>query len=124
MDKEGIHFCKECHNLTFLHLNEEDKLIHACKICGKTELFNETNNCIHTSTFQNYDISLTINQNKYITHDKTLPIIQSNPNLKCPNSDCDPNQRKEPTVFKYIKYNSEDMKYIYICQECGQKWTN
>ena len=29
MDKESIHFCRQCHNMTFIHLNEDDKLIHA-----------------------------------------------------------------------------------------------
>ena len=121
---EGIHFCKECHNLTYIHLDEDDKLIYACKICGKTEEFISDNNCIHTSNFKDYDVSLTINQNKYITHDKTLPTIKSNHNLRCPNKECNTNQGKEECDFKYIKYNSDDMKYIYICTICGQKWTN
>jgi len=119
MDKEGIHFCKECYNLTYLQLDEVDSLIHACKICDKTEPFTGKNNCIYSVDYEKLDRGEIINQNKYITHDKTLPCIQNNPNITCPNKECD-----EGNSFKYIKYNSEDMKYVYICEKCGQKWSN
>jgi DNA-directed RNA polymerase subunit M/transcription elongation factor TFIIS len=124
MDKESIHFCGQCYNMTFIHLDEDDKLIHACKICGEIEEFKEGNHCIYSSNFKNFDVSLIINENKYITHDKTLPSIQNNTNMKCPNNDCQTNTEKISTSFKYIKYNEDDMKYIYICETCGQKWNN
>ncbi len=124
MDKDSIHFCKQCHNMTFIHLDDDDKLIHACKICGETEEFKGENNCIYSSNFNDFDVSLIINQNKYITHDNTLPTIQGNVNMKCPNTDCTTNTKDVKTSFKYIKYNEDDMKYIYICETCGQKWNN
>jgi len=118
MDNDGIHFCTECYNLTFLHLDEEDKLIHACKTCQKTESFSG-NNCIYSVDYEKIDKSQLMNTNKYITHDKTLPSIKDNPNIKCPNKECN-----DRSSFKYIKYNTEDMNYMYICEKCGQKWTN
>ena len=118
MEGDGIHFCKECYNLTYLHLDEDEKLIHACKICEKTEPFTGTNFCIYSVDYVNLDKGEIINTNKYITHDKTLPSIKDNPNIRCPNKDCN-----SPS-FKYIKYDSGDMKYIYICEGCGQKWSN
>ena len=51
-------------------------------------------------------------------------LIKDNPNLKCPNSECDCNKKNTESSFKYIQYNADDMKYIYICNVCGQKWNN
>ena len=37
MDLE-INFCDDCQNLTFLHTNENQKLVHYCKLCeNKTD---------------------------------------------------------------------------------------
>lgn len=124
MEAGSIHFCKECHNMTYIHLNEEDELIHACKICSTTEKFQETIHCIHSTEYTDFDISSIINSNKYVTHDITLPVIEDNPNLKCPNPECECNTKNSKTSFKYIQYNTSDMKYIYICNTCGQKWNN
>ena len=27
-------------------------------------------------------------------------------------------------IITYIKYNSDNMDYLYICDKCGKKWTN
>lgn len=119
MNKDSIHFCKECNNITGIFTDESDKLYYACKNCASTEPFESDDNCIYTLNFESFDTSLHINENRYITHDKTLPSITSNVNIKCPNNKC-----KGSDSFKFINYNKEDMKYIYICEKCGQKWKN
>jgi len=121
-DKE-IHFCGECYNLTYLATNEDQELVHYCKICEKVEKFSG-NNCIYSIGFTNLDVSQVINSNKYITHDKTIPSIKNNINLVCPKESCQTNTEGIEKSFKYIKYDEKDMKYIYICNTCGQKWTN
>ena len=70
------------------------------------------------------DNSQIINENKYITHDLTLPTIQNNVNIKCVNPKCDSIVNKKQSSIKYIKYHYDNMKYIYICNYCGQKWNN
>jgi DNA-directed RNA polymerase subunit M/transcription elongation factor TFIIS len=124
MATEEIHFCGECFNLTHLQLDEDSKLIHFCKICEKTEEFSGSNNCIYSNDLKEFDVSQVINTNKYITHDKTLPSIRNNINLNCPNEECTTNTEKIDKSFKYIKYDDKNMKYMYICETCGQKWTN
>ena len=118
MDKQSIHFCSQCNNITNIYLNEENKLIYCCKMCGNSENF-EGDNCIYTYNLSKFDKSLIINQNKYIIHDKTIPSIEANINLRCPNKECTDGLR-----FKFINYDIDDMKYIYICENCGQKWNN
>tara|TARA_Y100000287_G_C14168810_1_gene328663 strand:- start:309 stop:686 length:378 start_codon:yes stop_codon:yes gene_type:complete len=125
MNNEEINFCDNCYNLTFFHLDTEDnKLYHVCKVCSTTKEFIGGNNCIFSNTFQDYDKSVFINTNKYVTHDKTLPSINGNFNLKCPNEECITKKENIKGSFKYIKYDIENMKYIYICENCGQKWNN
>lgn len=122
MSLTDIHFCGDCHNLTFLHTTEEGKLIHYCKSCEKTEDY-EGDGCIYSQSFGKLDKSEIINSNKHINHDITLPFIKDNPNIKCPNEECSSNGDGEKLI-KYIKHDYENMKYTYICNKCGQKWCN
>ena len=124
MSDTEIQFCEKCHNLLFIHLDDDDKLILSCKNCKHTLPYNG-DNCIYTSTTESFDKSLLINQNRYITHDKTLPAIKSSQNIVCPNKECrDNKQDTKKNKFKYIKYDTESIKYMYICEDCGSKWTN
>ena len=108
-----------------LCVNTEDKnLIHYCKACQKSELFKGKNNCIYSIDFREYNNSEYINHNKYITHDITLPKIEGNINIKCTNEECESIKEDKSSSVTYIKYDSENMKYIYICNYCGQKWKN
>ena len=124
MENSDIHFCSECHNMTFIYLNEEQNLIHYCEACSKSESFTSENACIHTTSVNKYDNSESINYNKYITHDITLPKIEGNSNIKCNNEECESIKEDKNSSVTYIKYDSENMKYIYICNYCGQKWKN
>tara|TARA_Y100001970_G_scaffold65417_1_gene83652 strand:- start:111 stop:494 length:384 start_codon:yes stop_codon:yes gene_type:complete len=126
MDNSEIHFCSECQNMTYLYLDDtEDKnLIHYCKACQNSEPFTGKNNCIYSIDFREYDNSEYINHNKYITHDITLPKIEGNPNIKCVNDECISVKEGKESSITYIKYDLENMKYIYICNHCGQKWKN
>ena len=124
MENSDIHFCSECHNMTFIYLNEEQDLIHYCEACSKSESFTSENACIHTTSINKYDNSESINYNKFITHDITLPKIEGNSNIQCTNEECESIKEDKSSSVTYIKYDSENMKYIYICNYCGQKWKN
>ena len=73
-----VHFCGECNNMTYIHLDEDKNLIHACKSCGKFEKLEDDKKCIYYTTFTKFDTSNVINTNKYIIHDVTLPKIEGN----------------------------------------------
>ena len=115
-----INFCEGCDNIMFIYSDQEqEKLYLGCKKCGtKKDYLN--NNCIYKNEFK-FDFSETINNNKYINHDTTLPIIEDNKNIKCPNEDC---SSDKPSNITYIKYDEDKLRYIYICNCCGQKWKN
>jgi len=117
-----LNFCRKCQNLTFIHLSENQKLIHYCHSCNESDEIKDEVVCISTLKFGDIDSSESINHNKYITHDITLPKIENNDKIKCPNKDCqiDPKDNK----ISYIKYDMTNIRYIYICDNCGQKWNN
>ncbi len=124
MEDSETHFCKQCQNMTFLYTDESKNLIHHCKACLYSEPYLKKNNCIYSIQFKKYDNSEYINSNPYVTHDITLPKIKNNPNIKCINSECISIKDSKECDITYIKYDMENMKYIYICNHCGQKWKN
>ena len=78
-------FCGDCNNTMYIYLEKETSELYLyCKTCqnkikyeGKLIYNND-----HT-----IDISESINNNKYINYDITLPHIKSD-NIKCTNEDC------------------------------------
>tara|TARA_B100002051_G_C16588466_1_gene561464 strand:- start:14 stop:376 length:363 start_codon:yes stop_codon:yes gene_type:complete len=116
-----VSFCKSCDNLLYLYIDdEENELYNCCKSCGSKEKLNKDLQLVYNNDNQTIDKGEYINNNPYICHDITLPVIENNPNIKCQNELCDANE----TSIKYIKYDEINMKYIYICNHCGCKWKN
>ncbi len=121
------HFCEKCQNLTRLHFKKNGnvrKLIHYCVTCNHEHEIEAEGKCIYTISFEDYDKSQLINHNPYISHDVTLPTIRGNTNIVCPNPECPCAKQQMESSVKYIKYNSENMEYLYICEHCGMKWKN
>lgn len=113
-------FCDDCFNLMTIVSDKDNKIKYHCKCCGFDREFGDKTICIYNNTTEKLDRSGYLNTNPYITHDITLPKIENNKNIKCMNAEC-PNPESSIT---YIKYNSDNMHYMYICNHCGQKWIN
>lgn len=115
-------FCDDCNNLLEFCL-KKDTLdpLYKCSRCSNITDVDITT----TSTFEfNKEVkkSEIINTNGYFIYDPTIPEINSK-NIKCVNSECDSLSSSNNSI-KYIKYNEDDLKYMYICTTCGQKWHN
>ena len=110
-------FCDNCDNFMFTYVNTNtNKLYNGCKVCGnKDDNESDANDYIYKSNVK-IDISKIINSD--IINDNTLPKIINNPNIKCVNDECN------SKIITYIKYDLDNMNYLYICDKCGQKWTN
>ena len=116
-----VEFCEKCDNLLYLHINNEtNEVFMQCKACSNTKQVENKMIKINNNTNINLDKSDVINTNPFITHDITLPTIKNNKNIKCQNESC----TAEEINIKYIKYDDENMKYLYICSHCGRKWKN
>jgi len=116
--------------MLYLKLTTEgkDSLIHFCRKCGNIEenIINDSNEAICVSkthikkTQQTYKNII----NEYTKLDQTLPRIR---NIKCPNNECNSNlqgETKEDNEIIYLRYDNENMKYIYLCTSCNYSWKN
>jgi hypothetical protein len=60
--------------------------------------------------------------NPYTKLDPTLPRIW---NVRCPNAQCETNhgeKSKEPAEIIYMKYDTENLKFLYLCVMCDSVW--
>lgn len=116
-------FCDDCDNVMYVYLDKEEeipKLYLYCKACLNKKPYD--GNLLYNND-HNIDVSESINNNKYINYDITLPHIKSD-NIKCPNEQCKSITDKLQSDIIYMKYDNNNMKYIYTCNYCSQKWTN
>jgi DNA-directed RNA polymerase subunit M/transcription elongation factor TFIIS len=115
---EDTTFCDDCGNLMYLFKDENESLINMCKACNNKSPIDETFKCCYRGNLK-IDKTVLLSTNKYISHDRTLPSIESNVNIQCNSPECD-----NKNSILYIKYNDDDMKYLYICKNCGNTWNN
>jgi len=125
-----MHFCEKCGNMYYIKIQTEDKdnLIYYCRKCGyedKDITKNIKNLCVSkTHVLNNTELYSQV-INKYTKLDPTLPRIN---NIDCPNKKCDTNKNtkgEEKLTEKeviYIRYNDNNMKYVYLCCHCDTVW--
>ena len=120
-----FNFCDNCDNTMYLYLDKETEIPQLYLYCKSCQNKIEYKGNLIYNNDHNIDLSESINNNKFLNYDITLPHIKSE-NIKCPNSECKSivNEPPLPSDILYIKYNKSDMKYIYTCNHCGQSRTN
>lgn len=136
-DKKLKHQCKNCNftsqidekdgeSLNILNQNYDSQNIKKEIIPDKINNVNnldkiddnseECDECVmninYTDDKHNYQQFMNIN----IKYDKTLPHVN---NIKCPDIKC-----KKTTDTIYIKYDLNNMKYLYFCCNCEKFWKN
>lgn len=120
-------FCSQCDNMYYICINESDvnKMIYYCRNCG----FKDYNTAQEGTTILKTQIKKSGQSfnhiiNEYTKLDPTLPRIN---NMKCPNESCitnhtEENKEKKQTEIIYIRYDDDQMKYVYICVDCNVNW--
>lgn len=116
-------FCVECKNKLYHQLSEKDsnKLSYYCRFCGyKDDSLTEEGVCIMNAQLKQNEQKFNHIINNYTIYDPTLPRLH---NLRCPNGQCNSNedQHDNPEVL-YIRYDNDNMKYIYLCTVCSTRW--
>jgi len=117
-------FCIKCNNMYYVSIleNTGDKLVYYCRNCGHVDEFaNEEGTCVLKTQLKKGGQTFNHIINQYTKLDPTLPRIY---NVKCPNGGCNTNHEeyKKPTEVIYMRYDDENMKYLYICVECDTVW--
>ena len=129
-----MNFCENCENMLYMRILEmpvesdspategegeeveiktQNKIVYYCMCCNNEYPdLHKKNSCIFKIDYNIENIKKNSFINKYVYDDITLPIAE---NMKCINANC-PGGSK-PNI-KYIQYDKDDMKYIYICMNC------
>ncbi len=118
-----MEFCNVCNNMLYVNTDEEKRLVKYCKHCdfSKTEM---TQSSIKISETIYTEDDLLYNQsiNKYLRYDPTLRRINDH-QIRCQNAECPAvNDDTINQQVLYIKYHPQNMKYLYVCDHCGNIW--
>lgn len=112
-------FCSICDNFLYIKLDDEQKMMYHCKNCNNTEVTTTTGSlCIMDNNYIDDDTNYKQYINKYIKHDPTLPRVK---NITCINESCTKPPEKNNEII-YVKYDFENMKYMYHCVFCKHFW--
>jgi len=126
-----MNFCPKCENYLYLEQASEEVtnasgvtekryfLNRRCRTCGYNEvdvqggLVNET--IVQERASEGYKILL----NEFTRQDPTLPHVNT---LPCPNTATCKSYKGTPRDVIIIKYDAQNMKFLYICNVCGEQW--
>jgi len=115
----------------YIGISETDsnKLTYYCRHCGHVNEELATDGmCVLDTQFKKSEQKFSHIINPYTKMDPTLPRIY---NVKCPNGTCKSNSEnkhgddetaKKPPEIIYIRYDDQNLKYLYICTECDHVW--
>ena len=123
----AIKFCKICNNMYYMKIDkekEEQQLQYWCRNCGDSQIISsEDSNCVLERNYNKGEKHYKDFINKYTSEDVTLPRVD---NIVCPNKNCPCNNVNDPEKREviYIKYDNEDIKFIYLCCVCKTAWKN
>ena len=110
-------FCEICNNMYYIGIDPDDtyKLTYYCRNCKHVDdTITEEGVCVMKTQLKKGDHEFNHTFNEYTKLDPTLPRLY---NTKCPNSEC----KTEHGVI-YIRYDNDNLKYLYICADCDVKW--
>ena len=121
-------FCEKCDNMYYIGLNAKDvnMLTYYCRYCGNLdETIADSGECVLNTQFKKSENKFSHIINEYTKLDPTLPRMH---NIKCPNNECRSNEPEKsdsrvPSEVIYLRYDDDNMKYLYLCVVCDAKWT-
>lgn len=118
-------FCNNCNNMYYLRISDDDQnqLKQYCRHCGyEDEVYNNEGVCLTNTNHQDNEQSFNHIINPYTKLDPTLPRIY---HMKCPNETCKTNESSDTqTEIIYMRYDDNNLKYLYICPTCDTHWTS
>ena len=121
-------FCKVCDNMYYISINAKNSnsLSYYCRNCGDVDevTTNQEIQCVLNTSLKNDESKYRHIINKYIKLDPTIPRIYTIP---CPNENCPTNKPEDDSEHKpreviYIRYDTKNLKYVYMCCICNQSW--
>jgi DNA-directed RNA polymerase subunit M/transcription elongation factor TFIIS len=119
--ESSLRYCPICDNYLYMQVDaESQELRRICRKCGFKEDDAKGGLVMEMMVQQKSSEGYKILLNEFTRKDPRLPHIRSN--ITCPNTVCDSNKAgKNPDVI-YIKYDTVNLMYLYICDICGDQW--
>jgi DNA-directed RNA polymerase subunit M/transcription elongation factor TFIIS len=125
--KVKMKFCVKCDNMYYISIDNanDDQLIYYCRYCGhKDEHLTEEGVVVLKTQYKKNEQKFNHMVNQYTKLDPTLPRIY---NMKCPSAECPTNKESAsatagPCEIIYLRYDDDNMKYLYICTTCDTSW--
>lgn len=120
-------FCNKCDNMFYLGINNNDEdtnntITNYCRYCGNVdESTNQMSSCIINTSIDYINDNNNIVVNEFTKHDPTLPHLE---NTICPNDKCQSHKPNHKNDVIYIRYDNNNMKYVYLCSYCDHTWKN
>jgi DNA-directed RNA polymerase subunit M/transcription elongation factor TFIIS len=116
----SIRFCTVCNNYLYLHVDETTgDLQRSCRNCGYKDIAEQgglvSEMRIEQLSAEGYNLV-----NEFTLLDPRLPHLHGT--IKCINSGCKSNKPGAESDIVYIKYDAENLRYIYICTFCKTNW--
>jgi DNA-directed RNA polymerase subunit M/transcription elongation factor TFIIS len=127
-------FCPKCENYLYLDTKKAE-LLRLCRTCGYSEPDTEGGLVMETIVQERSSEGYKILLNEFTRQDPTLPHVST---LPCPNTNGYEEKDAEGNVKRIdacltntgnakrdviiIKYDNQNMKFIYICNVCGTQW--
>jgi DNA-directed RNA polymerase subunit M/transcription elongation factor TFIIS len=114
----------------YIGVNSDDpnKINYYCRNCKHVDnTISDEGVCVLNTDFKKTEQKFNHIINKYTKQDPTLPRIY---NINCPNPECLTNKHiggggedpKAPAEIIYIRYDDNNLKYVYLCVTCDTVW--
>ena len=111
-------FCPKCENYLYMDA-KSGELLRLCRTCGFSETDTQGGLAMETVVQERSSEGSKILLNEFTRQDPTLPHVVT---IKCPKATCITNTGKQQRDVIYIKYDAVNLKYLYICNVCGEQW--
>jgi DNA-directed RNA polymerase subunit M/transcription elongation factor TFIIS len=129
-------FCEKCDNMYYIGIDEKNtnRVIYYCRHCGyKNDADSQSSIVVLNTQLKKTEKNFNHIVNQYTKYDPTLPRIK---NIHCPNEECSTNKThgsasasataasagEGTTEVIYMRYDDDNLKYLYICVECDVTW--
>ena len=135
-----MRFCSNCDNVLYTSLSEDNgnSLVYYCRHCGNKDAASQEEMVIVMNTqLKKTQMNFSSFINEYTKFDPTLPRLMK----KCSNENCATNKKsggdgadggakkedaaddgKSETL--YVRYDDNELKYLYMCTVCDTVYTN
>lgn len=116
----SIRFCTVCNNYLYLHVDETTgDLQRSCRNCGYKDTADQgglvSEMRIEQLSAEGYNLV-----NEFTLRDPRLPHLRGT--MKCVNNGCQSNKPGVESDIVYIKYDSDNLRYMYVCTFCKTNW--